>query len=80
MAKVVTGIDWDSHARQPGPKAKYPWTDWMNGEVWEAVKGTDFDITCQNFVASLHAKARAKGMKCKTRTMNDKVHFQFLQV
>ena len=28
-----------------GPKWQYPWDEWLNGQTWRLVKGTDFPTT-----------------------------------
>jgi hypothetical protein len=62
---------------RPGPEEKYPWSEWMDGQAWKIKQGEDFDTPTQSFVAALHTKAKAKGMKCKTRTLGTIIVFQF---
>lgn len=30
-----------------GNRRKYPWEDWLNGEIWMLRRGTDFDADVQ---------------------------------
>jgi hypothetical protein len=39
MAKTV---DTMPATGKIGPPPKYPWDEWLNGETWELVQGTDF--------------------------------------
>lgn len=60
-------------------KARYPWTEWMDGSKWQIEQGIDFsaDVPPNNFVNAMHAKARKKGMKVRTHVEGNKVQFQF---
>jgi hypothetical protein len=67
----------ESEALEAPPS--YPWDDWTNGKPWEIRQGEDFSdkIPVRNFVSAMHAKASAKGMKCKTKTSGGTILFQF---
>jgi hypothetical protein len=63
----------------PGERAKYPWGDWLNGEVWELVKGEDFTINPMTMMRSAHAKARYDGLKVKCSLRGDRLYVQARQ-
>lgn len=60
-----------------GAKPKYPWPKWEDGEEHTIAQGEDFTISVVNFVASLHMRARSRGIKCVTQTEGNKIRFQF---
>jgi hypothetical protein len=61
-----------------GPKPKYDWDLYTNGEVHTVVKGTDFTCGPASFRAILHQQAKRVGLVVKTSISDDiKVTFQF---
>ena len=46
---------------------KYPWGDWLDGEVWELKSGEDFDGKPANFRSVALAQARNRGGRVRTR-------------
>jgi hypothetical protein len=66
MAAVLdkkTSIDWDSHTS----RARFPWDEWTNGEVYQGIQGEDFQCGPHAFTAQLRARAEKLGVKVKTR-------------
>jgi hypothetical protein len=64
--------------RRKGPKAKYPWAQWFDGEWHEApsyVYGPE--CTTHSFVTQLHLKARRTNMWVETETKGSTVRFRF---
>jgi hypothetical protein len=45
---------------------RYPWEEWLNGEVWQLFPEEDFTAKTRTIVAT--ARARAKGMGGTVRT------------
>lgn len=62
--------------RKRGPKPKYPWDEWLNGEVWQLALGQDFDTSpcSMRFVA--YKTAASRGLKLHTNTDGATVTFQ----
>lgn len=81
MATVVdtkTKIEWDKTTT----RARFPWDDWTNGEMYQAVQGDDFQCGPHSFTAQLRAKSEKISKPVKTRVeQSDKgpasVFFQF---
>ena len=74
MAEVLT--EWPTIVRTR--KAKYPWDEWTNGEIWKVSKGDDFDSEPKTFVQGLYAHAKRHGGKVKVGTLGeDAVVFSF---
>lgn len=56
----------------------YPWNEWCDGSAWEAVRGSDFNISCDQFQNNVHQTARRRGIKATTLIVDeDTVQFQF---
>ena len=56
----------------------YPWTEWMDGRIYEAKQGEDYTCADRSFQAQLNKKAAAtKGMHCRSRVVSGTVTFQF---
>lgn len=83
MATVIeknSNIDWDI----PNTRRKFPWDEWTNGEVWQAVEGEDFAANHAVFKTQLKTRADKVGMKVKTRVEKSEkgptsVFFQFVK-
>lgn len=67
MAEVLT--EWPTIVRTR--KAKYPWTEWTNGQIWKVAKDTDFESEPKTFVQGLYAHAKRHGGKVKVGTVGD---------
>jgi hypothetical protein len=59
------------------PTAKYPWEEWTDGQVWEIIRGEDFDILAGNMAQVLRSYGIRKGLKVTTRRRGDVLAFQF---
>lgn len=46
----------------------YPWTEWVNGRIWEIEQGEDFHGTTKNFAQRLYKEARKRAMKVQVST------------
>lgn len=55
----------------------YDWKTWMNGKVYRAVQGEDFDCSPQGFVNTLYSRAASAGMSLATSIDGKAVEFQF---
>lgn len=56
--------------------SKYPWEEWMDGQIWELSYGEDFDCAPQNFVIQCHNKAKLLNCRVETRTIDEIVYIQ----
>jgi hypothetical protein len=52
-------------------RGKYPWEEWLDGNVWKATAGEDFDISAENFKASVYAAATKKRLKARVAVTED---------
>ena len=66
---------------EPVRASKYPWADWLDGEIWELKSGEDFDGKPTNFRSVALAQARNRGGKVKThlRKLDDGSARMYLQ-
>ncbi|MFF1295111.1 MULTISPECIES: hypothetical protein [unclassified Streptomyces] len=62
------------------PKQIYPWSTWMNGELYILQYGTDFQKDPNEFGKSARKYARRYGKKAAVRIIGDKVCLQFFEV
>ena len=54
-------------AGQPRRVAPYPLELWMDGSIWEIVRGEDFEGTPRHMQARLHHYASHRGYRVQTR-------------
>jgi hypothetical protein len=68
--------------RAPGPRRRYPWSEWTDGSAWAIRRGEDYDVATENMRVNLHLKADARGLKVRTRKITDQdgegLVFQFI--
>lgn len=62
-----------------GRRSKYPWEEWMDGEVHTAKAEVDFTCSIPSFVTGVHIKAKTNGMRAETSTSGDVVSFVFIK-
>ncbi len=56
----------------PGAAARrYPWEQWLNGEVWQLSAGEDFTSKPGTVVQSARARARRMGGGLRTRLLHE---------
>lgn len=62
-----------------GIRGTYPWDEWLDGSVWELVKGKDYDKADDAMKNIIKAKATPKsGLKVRTYVPEEgKIVFQF---
>lgn len=66
----------DAAVRPPGNL--YPWADWQDGRWWTIEQNKDFQCTLRAMRDQLHVRAKATGVKVRTRTDKvSKIHFTF---
>jgi hypothetical protein len=83
MATVIdkrTHLEWD----EPTTRRKFPWDEWTNGEVWQAIEGEDFAANFAVFKTQLKTRAEKLGVEVKTRVEKSdggpvSVFFQFVK-
>jgi hypothetical protein len=69
--QVGKGVE-QGHWRKPGPKPKYDWDRFFDGEEHTLVQGVDFDPTAHSFRTMLHLKAPKYGGWVETKISRDK--------
>jgi hypothetical protein len=61
------------------PRRRYPWDEWLNGEVWQVQQGEDFDCTMASFYTLLWVTAKTRGGKARTTRDGNTLTFQFVK-
>ena len=55
---------YDGYPMRTNP---YPLDDWLDGSIWEVVRGQDFEGPLKHMRARLHHHARYRGLYVETR-------------
>ena len=61
---------------QIGRPETYPWSDWLDGGIWELVKGNDFDCEAKSFRHSAYSAASRAGVSVRVAVSDDTVTIQ----
>jgi hypothetical protein len=69
---------------EPVRPSKYPWGDWLDGQIWELKSGEDFDGKPTNFRSVALAQARNRGGRVKTHLQKQedgsaRMYLQFIR-
>ena len=70
MAKTVKAMPESKRA------SRYPWSEWLNGEVWELEPGVDFDCDPDSMRQQMYQAAAAADLSATTREFEGKVYIQ----
>lgn len=71
MAKVLKNFEFNL-----GRHHKYNWATWLDGRIWQMVRGEDFQISSKSFQLAVLSTAKRRGLTVKTRVDGDIVTFQ----
>src|SRR5439155_12901445 len=41
-------------------RQRYPWSDWLDGQIWELERGRDFDAKPKTFAQNAHMQAKRR--------------------
>lgn len=56
---------------------RYPWDEWLNGEVWELVAGKDFTaLFAADFRPQVYRMAKQHGCLARTQILDNKLYVQ----
>jgi hypothetical protein len=50
---------------------RYPWDEWLNGEVWQLERGVDYSAKTTTVMANARGKAKNLGGMVRLRTLNE---------
>jgi hypothetical protein len=50
--------------------ARYPWDEWLDGSVWELVRGDDFHAKMTTFRSNAQIQAKRRGGRVRTKTVD----------
>ena len=54
-----------------GTAPRYPWDEWLNGQVWELRPGQDYNGKTQTLRQMARDQAQRRGGKLRTRLLSD---------
>jgi hypothetical protein len=72
MAKKLKDFEFPA----VGTTTRYPWDEWLDGNIWQLTKGDDFPSDAYNFRNGAINAARRKGLKVRTSRSGDVVTIQ----
>jgi hypothetical protein len=49
--------------------ARYPWDEWLDGSIWELVRGADFGAKTATFRANVQVQAKKRGGRARSRAL-----------
>jgi hypothetical protein len=53
------------------PTRRYPWDEWLNGDVWQIVRGEDYSARTTTVLSNARLQARRLGGSVRARTLVD---------
>jgi hypothetical protein len=62
-----------------GTPSKYPWTEWLDGNVWELVPGKDFNCSITTMRSQFAIRARMRGLTFRTTFTGDRLVVQTIR-
>lgn len=71
MAKKLKEYEFRQGARN-----RYPWTKWLDGEIWVLKMDEDFKVAPYTFRAIAYVAAKRKGMRLRTELRDTEVVIQ----
>lgn len=66
MAKVLESFEF-GHDR----RSKYPWSEWLDGRIWQLERGSDFDVAPARLQTQIAKRARHAGVRVRTSASQD---------
>jgi hypothetical protein len=68
MATKLNKFDFSApSAITTSEKAVYPWTEWLDGDIWQLTEGEDFDTHPLMMERIVRTRATARGAKVRLR-------------
>ena len=59
-----------------GPRPKYPWEQWLDGETWRVTRDADFDCKVASMRKAVFLAAQRRGLKVQTQIEGDSLVFR----
>jgi len=75
VAKIVQAFPSDPSKNYVG----YPWTEWMDGQIREIVRGVDFMSEAKNMQSYIRSRASAKNMSAQIVCVGDTITFRIFK-
>tara|TARA_B100000073_G_scaffold196165_1_gene162501 strand:+ start:671 stop:910 length:240 start_codon:yes stop_codon:yes gene_type:complete len=72
MAEILETFDF---TRSSG-RAKYPWADWMDGQIYKIKRGEDFTATTKVMRQQIYAAAKNHGKSVRSTSTATEIIFQ----
>lgn len=72
MAKQLEDFDFGT------PRSKYPWDEWLDGNIWELVEGEDYVCGTESMYVTFRTKCHSRGLIPRTKRNQHSVIVQAL--
>lgn len=69
MAKVVNELPSDQ-------KRRYPWDQWLDGQVWELTKDVDYSVTMAIMRSLVYTTCKHRGLAVKICVRGNQMYIQ----
>ena len=76
MASKLKQFTFRGRGRQA---SRHPWDEWLNGDIWKLVKGTDFSCRVESFRSMAYAAAHYRGLKFQSQIDGDTIVIRALE-
>lgn len=77
MARTISEYLFQNRGQLQTGKAKYPWDEWTNGEIWEITRGVDYNPEPRRMRMRLYNRAQRYGLKVQVNVIGDRIIFVF---
>lgn len=68
MARVIPD---DSSVIDDLSPARYPWDEWLDGQIWQIVAGEDYECSTESMRVQVYGAAKRLGTKATTRVTSN---------
>jgi hypothetical protein len=71
----MTDKDWPARAANQ----KYPWDEWLDGDIWQLTPGEDFTAATEMFRRQCYSAARGRGGKARASLQDGHLFLQYIK-
>jgi len=61
----------DSYSFPDSKRTRYPWEDWLDGDIWEITQGEDFGTTASSMRSTIRQAAQERELQVKLSRPGD---------
>jgi len=72
MAEKLEDFSWNNSRMD----STFPYTKWLDGNIWRIRRGVDFDMPAKNMRVNLYSAADRRGVRVRTKLKGDEITLQ----